>query len=227
MGAGIEEVSEAVANEVEGEDAEGEGGGGEEDEVGGVEEVGASVVEHGSPCGGGRLDAEAEEAEGGFGEYGACHADGGLHEQGLNDVGKNVAEHEVEVGGSEGAGGLNVFTLFDCHDLSSNEAGVVDPTGEGESEDEIDEAGAEEGDEGDGEKYSGEGEEGVGEIDVDDGVGEATVEARDHAEDCAEDERDGDDGDGDGEGDAGAEEDTGEDVAAELVGAKEVGGRGW
>ena len=175
--AGVEEVAEAVADEVEGEDAEGEGEGGEEHEVGGFEEVGAGVVEHGSPGWGGGLDAESEEAEGGFGEDGCGHTDGCLDEKGLEDVGKDVAEHEVEVGCAEGAGGLDILALFDAEDLSSDEAGVVDPTGESEGEDEVGERGAEEGDDGDGEKDSGEGEKGVPEVDVDDGVGEADVKA--------------------------------------------------
>ena len=66
-GAGVEVVAEAVADEIEGEDAESEGDGGEEHQVRGFEHVGAGVVEHGSPGGSGGLDAEAEEAEGGFG----------------------------------------------------------------------------------------------------------------------------------------------------------------
>ena len=182
--------------------------------MGGFEEVGAGVVEHGSPGGGGGLHAEAEEAEGGFGEDGCGHAYGGLHDEGLEDVGEDVAEQEAEVGGAEGAGGLHEFALFDGHDLGSDEACVADPAGDGEREDEIAEAGAEEGDEGDGEKDSGEREEGVGDVDVDDGVGDAAEEAGGAAEDEAEDERDGDDGDGDGERDAGAVEGAGEDVAA-------------
>ena len=189
--------------------------------------MGAGVVEHSAPGGGGGLDAEAEEAEGGFGEDGGGHADGGLDEKGLEDVGQDVAAHEVEVGGTEGAGGLDVFALFDGEDLGADEAGVVDPAGEGKGEDEIEEAGPEEGDQGDGEQDSGEGEEGVGEVEIDDGVGEAAVEACEHAESYAEGEGEGDDGDGDGEGDAGAVEGAGEDVAAEFVGTEEVGGGGW
>ncbi len=58
-GARVEVVAEAIADEVEGEDAEGEGEGGKEHEVGRLEEVRAGVVEHGSPGGGGGLDTEA------------------------------------------------------------------------------------------------------------------------------------------------------------------------
>ena len=114
----------------------------------------------------------------------------------------------------DGAGGLDVFALLDGEDLGADEAGVVDPAGEGEREDEVGEAGAEEGYDGYGEEDSGEREEGVGEVDVDYRVGEAAVEAGEHAEDGAEGERDADDSDGDEERDAGSVESAGEDVAA-------------
>ena len=133
----------------------------------------------------------------------------------------------MEVGGAEGAGGLDVLALLDGEDLGADEAGVVDPAGESESEDEIREAGAEEGHDHDGKQDSGKGEEGVREIDVDEGVGEAAVKAGEHAEDGPQSEREGDDGDGDGEGDARSVEGAGEDVATEFVGAEPVcsGGR--
>ncbi len=223
---GVEVVAKAVAEEVEGEDAEGDGHGREEDEVGGLEEVGAGVVEHGTPGGSGRLHTEAEEAEGGFGEHGGGHSDGCLYEEWLDDVGQDVAEQQAGVGGTERARGLEELALFQGHDLGADEAGVVYPTGEGEREDEVQQTGAEEGDDRDGEQDSGQGEEGVCEVDVDDGVGEATVEAGEQAEGDAEDQGDGDDGDGDGERDAGTVEGSGELVAAEFVGAEPMGERG-
>ncbi len=218
----VEEVAEGVAEEVEGEDEEHDGEGGEEEEVGGVEEVGAGVVEHGSPAGCGWRDAEAEEAEGGFGEDGSGHADGGLDDEGLDDVGEDVACEEAEVGAAEGAARIDEFALFDGHDLGSDEAGVADPGGDGEGDDDIAEAGSEEGDEADGEEDAGEGEKGVADVDVEDGVGEAAVEAGERAGEDADEDGDGDDADGDEERDAGAEEDAREDVAAELVGAEGV-----
>jgi len=54
----------------------------------GVEEVGARVVQHGAPAGGGRGNTEPEEAHGGFSKDRARHTDGSLHNDGLNDVGK-------------------------------------------------------------------------------------------------------------------------------------------
>ncbi len=224
--AGVQGVSEAVAEEVEGEDAEGDGEGGKEDEVGSFEEVGAGGIEHGAPGGGGRLDAEAEKAESGFGEDGGGHADGGLHQNRLERVRKDRAEEEACVRGAERAGGLNKFALAQGENLGTGEAGVPYPCGEGQGENEVGQAGAEEGDDGNGEENAGEGEKGVGEIDVDDDVEPATIKAGDSAEKQAQGEGDCYHGDGDAEGDAGAEENAGEDVAAEFVGSAEVGGGG-
>ncbi len=189
--------------------------------------MGAGVVEHGAPGGGGGLHAEAEEAERGFGEDGAGHADGGLHEHGLDDVGQDVVEHQAEIACAERARGLHEFALLHGHDLAADEARVVDPAGERERDDEVDEAGAEEGDDRDREQDSGQSEEGVGEVEVDERVGPALVKAGEAAEDAADDERGADDGDGDEQRDARAVEGAREDVAAELVGAEpvRVGGR--
>jgi hypothetical protein len=227
VGAGVEEVAEAVAYEVEGEDAEGKSGGGEEDEVGGFEEVGAGVVEHGSPGRGGGLDAEAEEAQGGFGKHGGGHSYGGLYDERLHDVGQDVVQHEAEVVSAERTGGLDELALLHGDDLRADEAGVVDPTGEREREDEVEEVGAEEGYEGDGEEDAGHREEGVGDIDVDEGVCRAAVETGDGTENQAERERESDDGDCDDERDAGAVEGAGEDIAAEFVGTEPMACGGW
>src|SRR5208282_5757039 len=92
----VELVAEGVAEEVEAEDGAGDGGGGEEHEVRRVEEVQARVVEHRSPAGRGRGNAEAEKRERGFSEDDAGHSDGGLHEHGLDDVGQDVAEEDAQ-----------------------------------------------------------------------------------------------------------------------------------
>lgn len=192
----------------------------------GVEKVGASVVEHGTPTCGGRRDAEPEKAQGGLGEHGAGHADGGLHDEWLQKVGQDVPCDEAQIGGSEGACGFDEFTLPQGEHLSTDEARVADPAGEGKSEDEIDEAGTEKRDEGDGEQDAGKGEKCVGEIDVDDGVGKSSVKACETAGNKADSEGDGHNGDGHEQRDAGTEKDAGEDVSAEFVCAEAMSGAG-
>ena len=60
------------------------------------------------------------------------------------------------IAGSEGAGGLHVFALAGGQDLGADQAGVADPSADDEGENQIPEAGTEEGDEGDGQQDSGE-----------------------------------------------------------------------
>src|SRR6476619_4187551 len=70
VGGDVEEVAEAVADEVEGEDREEDAGAGREDEPGGLLQVELRVLQHRAPGGGGVLHAETEKAEGGFDQDG-------------------------------------------------------------------------------------------------------------------------------------------------------------
>jgi hypothetical protein len=223
----IEVVAERVAEEVEGKNAEHDGYGREDDEVGCVKKERSRVVEHGAPAGGGWRHAEAEEAERSFGEHGSGHADGGLDYEGLQDIGKDVAGEDAQIAGADGAGGFDELALAHGEDLGANETGVADPAADGEGEDEVEEPGAEEGNEGDGEKNTGQRQEGIHQEGIDGDVDPASVIAGDAAEDEAEEERKADNGDSDGEGEACSPDDAGEDVAAEFVGAEPVraGGR--
>src|SRR6185437_6926445 len=194
-GAGIEEIAEAVADEIEGEDAERDSGGREEDEVGRLEEVGAGVVEHGAPGGGRRLHTEAEKAERSLGEDGSGHADGSLHQYRLDDVGQDVVQHEADITRAKRARSLHKLALLHRHDLAAYETSVIDPSRERERNDEVGETRAEEGDDGDREQNARQSEKGVGEIEIDNCVRPAFIEARDAAENAADKERGTDDRD--------------------------------
>src|SRR5580698_7251887 len=140
-----------------------------------VEQMGATVVKHGSPAGGRRRNTQAEKAHGGFSENGSGHADGGLHDYGLNNVRENVAGDDAKIAGSEGAGGFDVFLFAGGQHLGTDQAGVSDPTAERQCEHKIEDAGAAEGDEGDSEKNAGEREKSVHYDDVDETVETAAV----------------------------------------------------
>ena len=195
--------------------------------MGRVEEVGACVIEHGAPRGCGRGDAETEEAERGFRENGSGHADGGLHDERLDDVRKDVTEKDAGIGGAEGSGCLDELALTDGHDLGSDEARVADPTGEGEGDDQVDESWAKEGHEGDGKQDARKREEGVGDVDIEDGVGEAAIETGQCACGKTDGDGQGDDRDCDGEGDARAKKDAGEDIATEFIRTEQMAAAGW
>ena len=95
-----------------------------------VEQVGAAVVEHGSPTRGGRRNAEAKKTHGRFGENGAGHADGGLHDYRLNDVGKNVANDDAQIAGAESPRRFDEFAFARGENLSADQARVADPSAE-------------------------------------------------------------------------------------------------
>ena len=222
----VQVVPQRIAEEVEAQHGQRHGESREEHEMGRVEEVGARVVEHRAPAWRGSGDAEPEERQRGFGEDDSAHADRGLDEQRLHHVGQDVAEEDARAAGSEGAGGFHVFALFDGEDLRADEARVAGPASDCEGEDEVLEAGAEEGGEGDGEQYAGEGQERIHSEDGEDVVDPAAFVAGE-ATDCeAERERDADYRDGDGEGEARSPEEARQGVAAQLVGAAPVVGGG-
>ena len=62
----VEVVPQEIAEDVEDEHRHHDGEAGEDDHPGGGEEVGAVQAHHGPPGRGGRLDSQAEEAQGRF-----------------------------------------------------------------------------------------------------------------------------------------------------------------
>ena len=226
-GTWVEVVAHGVSDEVEREDSEHDGSSGKQDEVRGVEKVGAGVVQHASPTGNRRRNTETEKAHGGFGEDGRSHADGGLDDDRLHDVGENVADEDSPIAGSESTGGFDVFALAGGEDLGADKASVSDPASNDQGKYEIPEAGTEEGNEGDGEEDSGKRKECVHHDDVDEAVEAAPEVSGEGADKCAEEERSGDNRGANDHGDSGAVENAREDVAAEFVGSEEVlrGGR--
>src|SRR5579864_5006430 len=122
-GARIEIIAQSVTNKVETENRQHHGNCGKQDEVRSLEKIHAAVVEHGSPACGGRRNTEPEETHGGFGEDGAGHANRRLHDYWLNDIGKNVAYDDAQIGCAQRAGGFNEFAFPRSQDLSANQPG--------------------------------------------------------------------------------------------------------
>src|ERR1017187_595428 len=97
----------------------------------------AAVVEHRSPTGGGWRNAESEETHGSFGEDGSGHADRGLDDDRLNDIGQNVADDDAQIAGAESARSFDELTLAGSEDLPPNQARVADPSAKREREHEV------------------------------------------------------------------------------------------
>src|ERR1700676_4671958 len=107
----VEVVAQGVTNEVEAQHGQHYGQRGKQHEMGRVEQMGATVVEHSSPTGGGRRNTESEKTHRRFGEDCSRHADGSLHDDRLNYIRQNVAEDDAQIAGAQGAGGFDEFAL--------------------------------------------------------------------------------------------------------------------
>src|SRR5579864_3719894 len=127
-GARIEIIAQSVTNKVETENRQHHGNCGKQDEVRSLEKIHPAVVEHGSPACGGRRNTEAEKTHGGFGEDGAGHANRGLHDDGLNDIRKDVAHDDAQIGCTQSARSFDKFAFPGSQDLSANQARVADPS---------------------------------------------------------------------------------------------------
>ena len=119
---------------------------------------------------------------------------------------------------------LDIAGMAAAVDLGPHQAGVERQVHDHRGDDDARHRVAEPGGDADGEHEEREGHDRVEEA-ADDAVGPAAGPAGDRAERGAEDERRGDGDERDAEIDAGGDDDPAEHVAAELVGAEEMGGR--
>ena len=121
----------------------------------------AAVVGHLAPVGGGGLDAETEEGEGG----GEDDHLAGLEGSEDDDRGEGVDEDvtaDDRAGGAAGPGRDDVLAVAEGEDGGADEAGEGGDEDDGEGHHRVEEAGTEGGDDGDGEEDRREGEEDVG-----------------------------------------------------------------
>src|SRR5215468_3581963 len=107
----VEIVAQGVADEVETQYREHDCECREKNKVWRIEQMRAGVVEHRSPTGGRRRHTEPKKAHGRFGEDGPRHADCGLHDDRLNDVGKDVTHDDAKIAGAERARRFHKLTL--------------------------------------------------------------------------------------------------------------------
>ena len=93
--AGVENIAQAIAEEVDGEHGKGNRsarGDGQHGRL--LHELLSAGVEHVAPGGGGHAHAQAEEAECGFDDNDRTNRDGGEHDNGREGVRQDVAEGE-------------------------------------------------------------------------------------------------------------------------------------
>src|SRR5580704_1365790 len=187
-----------------------------------VEQVGATVVEHGSPTRRRRRHAESEKAHGGFGKNGSGHADGGLHNHGLNDVRQNMAADYPHVARAQRARSFDEFAFAGGENLSAHQACIAHPTSQRKRENKIENARPAKSDKSNGEKNSWKREKGIHQHDINKAVDPAAVVASDRSDDEAKRKRCRDHAASDQHRDPCAEDDARKNVAAQFVGAEPV-----
>src|SRR2546429_483215 len=145
----------------------------------------ATIVEHGAPTGGGRRHAEAEETHGGFREDRTSHADGGLHDHWLNNVGENMTNDHAQIACAQRPCRFHELTLACGQYLRTHQARVSYPASEGEGEHEVEYAGTAKGHEGNRQQDSGERKKSIHNHDVDEAVEASAVIAGKRSDDQA------------------------------------------
>src|SRR5262245_36258568 len=133
--AGIEEIPQAVTEQVDGEHGQEEGKAREHGDPGGGGEKGLTVGEHGPTGDRGRLGSEPQEGQAGLGDHVAAHADGRRHQEGSERVGQEMAAHHTEVSDTEGAGSRDVVPCLEGEHRPPGDAGDGGPA-QGDQHDE-------------------------------------------------------------------------------------------
>src|SRR4029077_4524577 len=108
---GIEDISQAVAQEAHADRDEHDGDSGKGRDPPGVLDVFAALAEHSPPRRRGRRNAEPEEAQGRLGEDDPGQIEGQEHDQRIHHVRQDVARDDPGPGRPEGPGALDEFPL--------------------------------------------------------------------------------------------------------------------
>jgi hypothetical protein len=190
-----------------------------------IKEVRARVVEHPAPAGRRRWQSQTQKTERRFRQNGSRHADGRLDNDGLKDVGQDVTGKDAQIRGAKSARGLDKLPLFDCQHLGSHQARVTHPSANSQGKDQVKQPGAQKSHEGDGQKNAREGKKGIHDKDIEQRIHPSAIETGEAAENQSQGKRETNDAHGNHQREARTRENAGEDVAAELVGAKPVGMR--
>src|ERR1700740_3616343 len=127
-----------------------------------------------------REDSQTQNTESGFGKDRSGHADGGLDEDRLHDIGQQMARENASVGSAERFCGQDELQFLDLQHLSASETRVAGPTGNDERENHLADPRTKEGGEGNPQKDSRKREKRVNGEQIHDAVERATVVAGEH-----------------------------------------------
>ena len=216
-------MAQGVAGEVKRQGRDENGKPGKQNQPPRVEDVGLAVGDDVAPRGLRRLHAEAEETQPGLGQDRLGHAQHGGDEDRRGGVRQDVAENDARRALPERPRRLHVGGFAQGEELGPHEPRGAGPAHEPDDDDDVDDAGAEEGDGGEDEEKRGEAHDGV--HDAHDHVVRPAAEIPGHRADGHADEKRHEHGDeADRERNVGAVEQAAEHVAAEVVRAEPVHG---
>jgi hypothetical protein len=221
-GAWVKQVAQGVADEVEREHGQHDGSRGKQHQMGRVKKVGTPVIEHGAPAGGRGCNSEAKKTHGRFGKNCSSHADRSLHNNGLDDVGKNVAHDNALVARAQRPSGFNKLTFASGKDLRAHQARIADPSGERKRLHKIENAGPAKGNERDRDQNPGQREERIHYNHVDETIDAAAVVAGYRTDDQTDSQRCADHTGTDQHGDSRTIDKPGEKIAAQFIGSSPV-----
>src|SRR5215470_11702682 len=213
---GVEEVSQRVADDVEGEDGEHDGETRERGDPRAAPDVLTPVAQDIAPGGRGRGNAQAEERETRLGADSRRDVEGGYHDERVERVRKHVSGHEPELSRSDRLRGHHVVVLADGEGEAPGQAYEVRQERYPDGEDLVDQRPAERRHDDQREEQRGEGHQHVGAA-HDGRLGAAAAEPGEDAERYADREGNHHRGETDLQRDARAPDDAAQDVPSELV----------
>jgi len=124
---GINRIPDAFTQKVVAEHGDQDGHAREEREPPGDAEHVLALGEHIAPARCGRLDADAEERERRFGEYGSRDAQRGGNEHGCHGVGQDMAEYNACIARPHGLDGQHEVPLLQGQELGAHQARDAHP----------------------------------------------------------------------------------------------------
>src|SRR5262244_3348959 len=123
----IEQVAQCVSNEVEGQHGQHHRERRKNDEMSGIEQMCAAIIQHCTPACSWWRNTEAKETHSRFRQDRSCHADCGLHDDRLNNIWKNVPSHDAKIVCTQSARRFNILTLARRNNLCADQARIAHP----------------------------------------------------------------------------------------------------
>ena len=222
---GVQNVPEAVPQQVEDHHGQEDGQAGEHHEPGGGLHIGPALIEHIPPLDGGGLGPQAQEGEPGQLQHHAPHVGGGGDDQGGQGGGEHVAQEDIPLPGAGDAGRQHVVLVPHLQHQTAGQAGVFRPAHRHDGQDGAGEAASHQAGQGDGQGHAREGDHHVRKA-HDDRLHYPAGKAGHDAQHAPHHQNAGHQDQGGEDRGAGAVDHPGEQVAAHLVRAEPVLGAG-